>query len=401
MSLLFSERVTQIKPSASIAARQKVVELHEAGRHIIDFTIGEPDLDTPSHVVNAAIDALRNGTTHYTATAGTPALRAAICRKFERENSLHYSPDEVVVGNGAKQLICEALAATVRPGDEVIVPAPYWVSYPDMVRMNSGIPVIAACDEAAGFKLAPGALEAAITEKTRWIIINSPNNPTGAVYLAHELEALADVLRRHPHVWVLIDDIYEHLIYDGERHINLLQVDPALRSRSLLVNGVSKAYSMTGWRLGYAAGPLALIKAIITLLGQATTCVSSISQAAAVAALDGSQACVQQAVQSYRERRDRMLGLLDGVPGIHVLKPKGAFYLFLSVAGLIGCETPQGTILKTDSDVSLYLLDAAGVAVLDGAAYGLSPYLRLSYATSVADIEEGCRKIRTACEALF
>ncbi|GGE49750.1 aminotransferase [Agaricicola taiwanensis] len=400
MSVKLASRVAELKPSASIAAKKKVTELQAAGRQIIDFTIGEPDLDTPAHIIDAAVVAMRNGDTHYTATAGTPALRQAICAKLRRENGLVYTPDQIVVGCGAKQLIFEAFAATLDSGNEVVIPAPYWVSYPDMVALNGAKPVIIKCPESRGFKLKPDDLEKAITPKTRWLILNSPNNPTGAVYTREEMFELTTVLARHPHVWILTDDIYEHLMYDGHQHVNPLQVDEKLAARTLIINGLSKAYAMTGWRIGYAAGPKDLVDAIAKLLGQSTTCASSVSQAAAVAALDGDQSLVRQAATLYQSRRDRMVELLDGIPGLRVRAADGAFYLYPSVEGLIGRKTPAGKILETDLDVSLYLLDEANVAVLDGAAYGLSPYLRLSFAISSPAIEEGCARIRRACEAL-
>lgn len=400
MSLKLAERVAKLKPSASIAAKRKVTEMLAAGRQVIDFTIGEPDLDTPPHIVEAAIAAMRSGDTHYTATPGTPALREAICRKLERENGLRCTPEEVVVGCGAKQLIFEAFAATLSKGDEVVVPAPYWVSYPDIVGVNGGTPVVVQCGENVGFKLTPSALDAAITPRTRWLILNSPSNPTGAVYSREDLKNLAAVLALHPHVWIITDEIYERLVYDGNTAPNLIQVDPALAARTLIVNGLSKAYAMTGWRVGYAAGPTALIGAITKLLGQSTTCPSSISQAAAVAALDGDQSDVRETVALYERRRNRMIELLDGTPGFRISTPSGAFYLYPSVAGLIGRGTASGDVLTSDLDVSLYLLDAANVAVMDGASYGLSPYLRLSFATSFSTIEMGCSQIRQACELL-
>jgi aspartate aminotransferase len=400
MSLKLAERVAKLKPSASIAAKNRVSEMLAAGRHVIDFTIGEPDLDTPCHVVEAAIAAMRSGDTHYTATPGTPTLRKAICRKLERENGLSYTPEEVIVGCGAKQLIFEAFAATLSKGDEVVVPAPYWVSYPDIVSVNGGTPVVVQCGENVGFKLTPSALDAAITPRTRWVILNSPSNPTGAVYSREEMKDLAAVLALHPHVWTITDEIYEHLVYDGRTAPNLIQVDPTLADRTLIVNGLSKAYAMTGWRVGYAAGPTALISAITKLLGQSTTCPSSISQAAAVAALDGDQSFVRETVALYERRRNRMIELLDGTPGFRITAPAGAFYLYPSVAGLIGRRTASGDVLKSDLDVSLYLLDAANVAVMDGASYGLSPHLRLSFATSFSTIEMGCSQIRQACELL-
>ena len=400
MSIDLSERVKRLKPSASIAAKKRVGELQAAGRHIVDFTLGEPDLDTPAFIVEAAIAAMRDGQTHYTATQGIAPLRQAIARKFRRDNGIEVDPARVIVGNGAKQLIYEAFAATLNPGDEVIVPAPYWVSYPDIVSVNGGRPVIVTCREEDGFLLSPAALEAAITPKTRWLILNSPGNPTGAVYDRDRLAALAGVLDRHPHVALMTDEIYEHLVYDGAEHVTPLKVAPQLADRCLLVNGLSKAYAMTGWRLGYAAGPAGLIGAIAKLLGQNTTCANSIAQAASAAALDGDQQVVAAMTADYRNRRDRMVALLGAVDGLRCAPPKGAFYLFVNVAGLIGRRTPAGAMLETDLDVMEYFLDAAGVAVMDGTSYGMSPYLRLSFATSLADIEEGCRRIADACAAL-
>jgi len=400
MSITLSERVNRLKPSASIAAKKRVGELQAAGRHIVDFTLGEPDLDTPAFIVDAAIAAMRAGQTHYTATQGIPALRQAIARKFLRDNGIEIDPARVIVGNGAKQLIYEAFAATLNPGDEVIVPSPYWVSYPDIVSVNGGRPVILPCPEEDGFLLSPEALEAAITPKTRWLILNSPGNPTGAVYGRERLAALTKVLDRHPHVALMTDEIYEHLVYDDAEHVTPLKVAPQLAERCLLVNGMSKAYAMTGWRIGYAAGPAALVGAIAKLLGQNTTCANSIAQAAAAAALDGDQGVVAAMAADYRNRRDRMVEMLGAVEGLRCASPRGAFYLFVNVAGLIGRRTPEGVVLETDLAVMEYFLDAAGVAVMDGASYGMSPYLRLSFATSLADIEEGCRNIAQACARL-
>lgn len=400
MKIPLSERVTRLKPSASIAAKAIVNELRAQGRSIVDFTIGEPDLDTPPHIVEAAIAAMRAGDTHYTATNGTPALRQAIAAKLARENGLAFDPADIVVGVGAKQLIFEAFAATLNPGDEVIVPAPYWVSYPDIVALNGGSPVILPCGRETDFKLTGPALEAAITPRTRWLILCAPSNPTGAVYSREELAALAAVLLRHPHVAVLTDDIYEHLVYDGAAAHALLAVEPALAGRVLLVNGLSKAYAMTGWRIGYAAGPSEVIGAIVKLLGQSTTCASSISQAAAVAALNGDQAPVREMVALYQRRRDLMHEGLSAVPGIVCDRPAGAFYIYPDVSGLIGRRTPDGAVIGSDTDLSLYLLRSVGVAVMDGAAYGMSPCLRLSFATSQETIAEGCALIRRACAAL-
>lgn len=393
-------RALAIKPSPSMVAKARVDQLRSEGRDIVDFTVGEPDADTPAHIVEGAIDALRAGQTRYTPTAGTVALLKAVQGKFERENGLRFGLDQIIVGVGAKQLIFTALAASVQEGDEVIVPAPFWVSYPDMVLANEGKPVIVVCDEAKGFKLTPQVLEAAITPRTKWLILNSPSNPTGAVYTEEELVALAEVLLRHPQVAVLTDEIYEHLCYGDGPMASLAKVAPGLADRVLTVNGVSKAYAMTGWRLGYAAGPTVLIRAMATQISQNTSCVSAVCQAAAVVALTGDQASVAEARETYRARRDRVVALLNAIPGIRCAVPDGAFYVYPSVQALLGRRTPQGKILANDLDVVMYLLDTAGVAVLDGAAYGLSPYIRLSFATSMSQIEEGCDRIAKACAQL-
>lgn len=400
MTVQLAQRVIALKPSASIAAKQKVSEMQEAGHKIIDLTIGEPDLDTPAHIVDAAIQAMISGDTHYTLTPGTPALRKAIVEKLKRDNGLDYALNEIVVGSGAKQLIFEAFAATLNDGDEVIVPAPYWVSYPDIAAIHGGKPVVVDCPESDDFKLTAAALDAAISSRTKWLVLNSPNNPTGAIYSRSELSTLAEVLSRHPQVWVMTDEIYEHLIYDGNEAVTPVQVAPDLKDRSLIINGVSKAYAMTGFRVGYAAGPAGLIAAMAKLISQSTTCASSVSQAAAAAALSGDQSCVYETAEIFCQRRDRMFEILDGTPGLEVKKPGGAFYLYPSVAGLIGKITPAGKVLETDLDVSLYLLEAAQVAVLDGSAYGMSPYLRLSFGGAMDDIEAGCNAIRKACEAI-
>lgn len=392
-------RALAIKPSPSMAAKMRVDQLRDEGRDIVDFTVGEPDFDTPAHIVDGAVAAIRAGHTRYTAAAGTQALLKAVQSKFERENALSFGLDQLIVGVGAKQLIFTAFAATVQQGDEVIVPAPFWVSYPDMVLANEGKPVIVVCEEAQGFKLTPQTLAAAITPRTKWLVLNSPSNPTGAVYGADELRALADVLAAHPHVAVLTDEIYEHLCYGDTPMASLARVAPELADRVLTINGVSKAYAMTGWRVGYAGGPRTLIRAMATLISQNTSCVSAVSQAAAVVALTGDQQGVGEARDIYRARRDRVVSLLDAIAGIRCATPDGAFYVYPSVAGLIGRQTPEGKTLDTDLDVVMYLLDA-GVAVLDGGAYGLSPYLRLSFATSMDQIETGCKRIARACAAL-
>lgn len=395
-----AERARAIKPSPSMAAKTRVDQLRAQGRDIVDFTVGEPDLPTPAHIVQAGIDALNSGDIRYTASAGAKPLLEAVRAKFQRENGLEYGLDQLIVGVGAKQLIFTALAATVQAGDEVIIPAPYWVSYPDMVLVNDGTPVVLACPESDGFKLTPQALEAAITPRTKWVLLNTPSNPTGAMYDAAELRALGEVLARHPHMWLMTDEIYEHLAYGDVRHASPAAVVPALADRTLTINGVSKAYAMTGWRLGYAGGPKALVKAMATLISQSTSCVSAISQQAARVALTADQQCVTDAAAVFHQRRDRIVALLNAVPGIRCPLPQGAFYVYPSVDGLLGKRTPAGHTLQSDLDVVMYLLDEAGVAVLDGAAYGLSPYLRLSFATSMENIEEGCRRIREACAAL-
>lgn len=393
-------RAKVIKPSPSMAAKMRVDRLRAEGRDIVDFTVGEPDMDTPAHIVEAGIEAMRSGKTRYTGAAGTPALLKAVQTKFRRENALDYGLDQIVAGSGAKQLIFTAFAVSVQQGDEVIIPAPYWVSYPDMVLVNDGKPVIVPCGEDVGFKLTPAALEAAITPRTKWVILNTPSNPTGAIYSEAELRALGAVLARHPQVWVLTDEIYEHLSYGDTAPVSIATLSDDLYARTLTVNGVSKAYAMTGWRLGYAGGPSPLIRAMVTMISQSTSCVSAISQAAAVVALTTDQACVGQAAAIFKQRRDRIVQLLNAVPGIRCAQPDGAFYVYPNVGGLLGRRTPAGAVLNNDLDVVMYLLEEAGVALLDGAAYGVSPYLRLSFATSMEQIEEGCARIARACATL-
>ncbi|MFM0470511.1 pyridoxal phosphate-dependent aminotransferase [Paraburkholderia strydomiana] len=397
---LLSERINRIKPSPSMAAKALVDKLRADGRDIIDFTIGEPDLPTPQHIVDAAVVALRAGDTRYTASSGTPALRKAIATKLARDNGLTYTAENIVVGSGGKHVIFHAFAVTLNPGDEVIIHAPYWVSYPDMVVVNDGTPVIVAGDEASGFKLSPEELEAAITPRTKWLILNTPNNPTGAVYTEDELIALGKVLERHPHVWVMSDEIYEHFVYGGAQHISPVLAIPAIKERSLLINGASKGYSMTGWRLGYGAGPTVLVNAISKLISQTTTCPSSISQAAAIAAFLGSQDAPRNAGRVFEQRGKLMADLLKDARGVSVRPPTGAFYVYPSVAGLIGKTTPAGHILKSDLDVVNYFTESAGVATLDGSAYGVGPYLRFSFATAELAIRDGCSRIVEACLAL-
>lgn len=400
MNTLLSSRLGQVKPSPSIAAKARVDALRATGKAIIDFTLGEPDFPTPAHIVQAGIQALADGHTKYTGSSGTPALRAAIAAKFQRENALTFQPEQVIVGVGAKSLIFNAFSATLNPGDEVIIPAPFWVSYPDMVLLNGGTPVITHSTEASGFKLTPEVLQAAITPRTRWLVLNTPNNPSGAVYARAELEALCAVLRDHPQVWLMTDEIYEHFVYGNAQHLSPLNVAPDLAERTLTINGLSKAYAMTGWRIGYAAGPVPLVKALSLLASQTTTCASAMGQAAAVVALNGPQACVAEARALFEARRDRMVALLNTLPGIRCATPEGAFYVFPCVAGLLGQRTPDGTRLATDLDVMLFLLNQAGVASVDGSSYGMPGYLRLSFATSVEQIEAGCSAIRQAVQTL-
>jgi len=397
---MLASRIGRIKPSASSTAAQRARELKAQGHDIISLTQGEPDFPTPEHVKEAAYEAMRRDDTRYTNVDGTIELKEAVCAKFRRENGLAYAPDEISVGTGGKQVIYNALMATLDPGDEVIVPAPYWVSYTDMTVLAEGVPVEVPCGPGHKFKLLPEDLERAITPRTRWLILNSPNNPSGATYTREELKALAAVLLRHPHVWVLADDIYEHIIYDGFEFATIAEVEPQLCERTLTVNGVSKAYSMTGWRIGYAGGPKALIGAMAVLQSQSTNNPSSISQAAAVSALTGPQEYVKGRTEIFRERRDAAVKILNTAPGISCSSPEGAFYVFASCAQIMGRRTPQGQALRTDEDFVLYVLDAEGVALVHGAAYGMSPYFRLSYGASLDEVKEGCRRIARACERL-
>ena len=400
MRSLLADRLKTVKPSPSMAAKIRVDSLRAAGKKIIDFTIGEPDFPTAAHIVQGGVEAIMRGQNKYTSSNGIPALRQAIAGKLERENQLSFKAEDIVVCAGAKHVIFNAFAATLNEGDEVVIPAPYWVSYPDMVAINGGVPVIATGNSQNALKLSPATLEAAISEKTRWVVLNTPNNPSGAVYNRQEMEALCAVLLRHPDVWLLTDEIYEHFVYGAAKHVSPLNVAPTLASRTLIVNGVSKAYAMTGWRIGYGAGPAPLIKAISTLISQSTSCCSAAGQAAAVVALNGPQDCVKEAADLFFGRRDRMVQILQSIPGIECGVPDGAFYVFPCVDGLMGKTTPQGKVLSSDIDVMMYFLEAANVATIDGTSYGLSPYLRMSFATSIEQIEEGCRAIHDAVRAL-
>ncbi len=396
----FASRLDRIKPSPTLAVTAKARELKAAGRDVIDLGAGEPDFDTPEHIVEAAIEAIKRGETRYTPVNGTEALRQAIAGKFKRENGLAYGPDQIAVSCGAKQIIYNAIAATIEPGDEVIIPAPYWVSYPDIVLLAEGQPVFVPCPENNAFKLRPEDLEAAITPRTKWLILNSPSNPTGAAYSRDEMRALTEPLLSHGRVWVMSDDIYEHVTYDGFEFTTPAQVEPALYGRTLTVNGVSKAYCMTGWRLGYAGGPTALIAAMTKIQSQSTTHTSSISQAAAAEALSGPQDFIARHNAVFKERRDLVVDMLNQVDGITCHRPEGAFYVYPSCAGAIGKTAPGGTAIKTDTDFATYLLEAEGVAVVPGEAFGHSPYFRVSYATSTELLEEACRRIQRASAAL-
>ena len=395
-----ASRVRRIKPSPSTAAADRANSLRQAGRSIVSLVVGEPDFDTPAHIRAVAAAAMDRGATRYTLMAGTVELRQAIAAKLLRENGLEYRLDEIIATNGAKSAIYTALAVTLEPGDEVVVPAPYWVSYPDMVLASDGVPVTVPGTEASGFKLTPEALRAAITPRTRWLLINSPSNPTGATYSEAEYRALGEVLLAQGHVLVMTDDIYEHIRFNDVPVPHLLNAVPALRDRTLAVNGVSKTYAMTGWRIGWAAGPADLVGAMNTMLSQSSGNCCSVSQAAATAALNGDQAFVTDSVRVYRERRDATLALINAIPGLSCAPPDGAFYLYVNCGGLIGKATPDGRRLDDDEAVVLYLLERAGVAVVAGSAYGLSPYFRLSIATSLELLQDGCSRIGSAVASL-
>jgi len=395
----FSPRLGRIKHSPSNAATQKVRELRAQGRDIIGLTIGEPDFPTPDNVKRAVAEAMARDDTHYTTVDGTDEMKDAARLKFKRENGLDYAREQITVANGAKQIVFNAMMATLSTGDEVLIPAPYWVSYLDMALVADGTPVAITCSEDNGFKLTPAQLAAAITPRTKWLVLNSPGNPTGATYSRAELAALAEVLLRHPHVWILTDDIYEHLLFDGREFCTIAQVEPRLYERTLTVNGVSKAYSMTGWRIGYAGGPKELMRNMAKLQSQSTSNPCSISQAAAVEALTGPQEYVHLRAREFEERRNVVVPLLNAAPGLRCRMPEGAFYAFPSCAGVLGRKTPAGKLLETEQDFALYLLDN-GVAGIQGEAYGLSPYLRFSIATDLATLQEACARIQRACAAL-
>ena len=396
---IISNNLNKIKPSPTIAVTQKARELEAAGKDVIGLGAGEPDFDTPDNIKEAAIKAIRDGDTKYTAVDGTPALKKAIVDKFKRENNLDYDLDQITVGAGGKHVIYNAMMATLNEGDEVIIPAPYWVSYPDMVLLAGGTPIILECNDNQGFKVSPSELEKVITPKTKWIILNSPSNPTGACYSEGDIRELSKVLIKYPHVYILSDDIYEHVVYEGFKFFTIAQINE-LKDRVLTMNGVSKAYSMTGWRVGYAAGPKEIIKAIAKIQSQSTTNPSSISQAAAVEALNGKQDFIKERAKSFQERRDFVVSSLNQIEGIECLNPDGAFYVFPSCKGLIGKKDLNGNLLNNDSDFVKSLLENSGVAVVQGSAFGLEGFFRISYATSMENLKKALEKISSFCKSL-
>jgi aspartate aminotransferase len=395
-----ASRLARIKPSPTIAVSQKARELQAAGRDVIALGAGEPDFDTPDHIKEAAIAAIRRGETKYTNPDGTPELKAAIAKKFKRENGLDYMPSQIIACGGGKQVIYNAFMATIDPGDEVVIPTPYWVSYPDMAVLAEGKPVFVDCPQSGGFKLKPEALDRAITKKTKWLVLNSPSNPSGAAYTWAEMKALTDVLKRHPHVHILTDDMYEHIVYDDFKFCTPAQVEPSLYDRTLTVNGVSKTYCMTGWRIGYGGGPEKIVKAMVAIQSQSTSNPSSVSQAASVEALNGPQGFIAEHNKVFMERRDLVVSMLNQAKGLSCPRPEGAFYVYPSCAGAIGKRTPAGGMIENDGDFVTYLLEAEGVAVVQGEAFGLSPHFRISYATSTTLLEDACRRIQRACGAL-
>ena len=393
-----AEHLKRVKPSATIAVTDKARALKAAGRNVIGLGAGEPDFDTPDNIKQAAIRAIESGrASKYTNVDGIAELKAAVAKKFKRENGLDYKPSQITIGTGGKQVLYNALMVTLNPGDEVVIPAPYWVSYPDMVLLAGGTPVEVVATMEDGFKLKPAALERAITPKTKWLILNSPSNPTGAAYTRAELKALADVLVRHPHVHVMVDDMYEHLVYDDFEFTTIAQVEPSLYDRTLTINGVSKSYCMTGWRIGYAGGPEPLIKAMAMIQSQSTSNPSAVSQWAAVEALEGPQDFIAAHNKIFKERRDLVVSMLNQASGIKCPTPEGAFYVYPSCAGTIGRTTTTGKKLVTDEDFVSELLEAEGVAVVQGSAFGLGPAFRISYATKTEDLEEACRRIQRFC----
>lgn len=395
-----ADALSRIKPSATIAVTQMARELKAKGKDVISLSVGEPDFDTPQNIKDAAIAAIARGETKYTPVAGIPELRKAIADKFKRENGLDYKPEQVIVGTGGKQILFNAFMATINPGDEVVIPAPYWVSYPEMIALCGGTPVFVETTIENNFKLTAEQLDKAITPKTKWFMFNSPSNPSGAAYSKDELKALTDVLVKHPHVWVLTDDMYEHLVFGDFVYYTPAQVEPSLYDRTLTMNGVSKAYAMTGWRIGYAAGPLPLIKAMDMIQGQQTSGACSVAQWAAVEALNGPQDFITESKKAFEERRDLVVSMLNQASGIVCPKPEGAFYVYPSCAALIGKTAPSGKVIETDEDFVMELLATEGVATVHGSSFGLGPNFRVSYATSNANLEEACSRIQRFCASL-
>lgn len=399
MSFLASS-LSNIKPSPTIAVSMKAAELKAEGKDIISLGTGEPDFDTPNNIKEAAKKAIDQGQTKYTAVNGTPDLKKAIINKFKNENSLSFEANQIIVSTGAKQIIYNALVASLNPGDEVIIPAPFWVSYPDMVLLAGGQPVIAETSAANNFKLSPSDLEAKITDKTKWLILNSPSNPTGSCYSADELKALAEVLLKYPNVHILSDDIYEHLLFDNLKFSSIINVESSLKDRTLVINGVSKAYAMTGWRIGYAAGEAKLIKAMSMIQSQSTSSPSSIGQAAAVEALNGPQDYIKESKQAFQDRRDMVIDFLNNITGLNCIKPDGAFYVFPSCEELLGKTLPNGNKIENDNDFASYLLEEAGVAVVPGVAFGAPGFFRISYAASTDFLKDALSRIETACNKI-
>ncbi|KQS87644.1 MULTISPECIES: pyridoxal phosphate-dependent aminotransferase [unclassified Rhizobium] len=395
-----ASRISTIGVSQILKIGAKAQAMKREGKPVIILGAGEPDFDTPDHIKQAAWEAIQKGQTKYTALDGTPELKAAIQAKFSRENGVSYALDEITVATGAKQILFNALMATLNRGDEVIIPTPYWTSYSDIVEIAEGKPVLIECDASAGFRLKAKQLEAAITPKTRWVMLNSPSNPSGAAYSAEDYRPLLDVLLRYPHVWLLVDDMYEHIVYADFKFVTPAALEPALKNRTLTVNGVSKAYAMTGWRIGYAGGPRDLIKAMAVVQSQSTSCPSSVSQAASVAALNGPQEFLKERTASFQRRRDLVVSALNAIEGLDCRVPEGAFYTFSGCAGILGKTTPGGKRIETDSDFCAYLLDDANVAVVPGSAFGLSPFFRISYATSETELRDALQRITTACADL-
>ena len=395
-----ASRLANVKVSASVAMTIKARELAAQGVKVVSLTTGEPDFATPRHAIEAAYKAALDGQTKYPPQGGTPALKAAVQRKFKRDNNLDFGMDEILVTNGGKQAIFNAFMATLDPGDEVVIPAPFWVSYADIAKVAGGVPVTVNCPQNNGFKIRPEDLDAAITPRTKWVMLNFPNNPTGAACSREEMKAIAEVLLKHPDVWIMTDDMYEHLVYDGFEFCTIAEVEPRLKDRTLIVNGASKTYAMTGWRVGFCAGPAALIKGMFNMQGQATAGVSTVGQAAAAAALDGPQDLVKERAEEYRRRRDFVVDALNQAPGISCHKPEGAFYVFPNVAGCIGKTTPAGRKIENDTDFAFALLEEGHVAVVQGAAYGMSPYVRISYATDMESLRIACARIQEFCKGL-